>query len=61
MDAMDRRRFLAGSNAAAGFKGILAGSALAIADGARARVVHAWSLMDSFESPDGHSRRYGLS
>ncbi len=61
MDAMDRRKFLPGSVAVAFFKGILAELARAIADGARVRGFHAWSMMDNFEWPDGYSQRYGLS
>jgi beta-glucosidase len=43
------------------FKGILAELARAIADGARVRAFHAWSLMDNFEWTDGYSQRYGLT
>jgi beta-glucosidase len=43
------------------FKGILAELARAIADGAKVRAFHAWSLMDNFEWTDGYSQRYGLS
>jgi len=43
------------------FKGILAELARAIADGAKVRAFHAWSLMDNFEWTDGYSQRYGLT
>lgn len=43
------------------FKGVLAELARAIADGARVRAFHAWSLMDNFEWTDGYSQRYGLT
>jgi beta-glucosidase len=43
------------------FKGILTELARAIADGAKVRAFHAWSLMDNFEWTDGYSQRYGLT
>jgi beta-glucosidase len=43
------------------FKGILAELSRAIADGAKVRAFHAWSLMDNFEWTDGYSQRYGLT
>jgi beta-glucosidase len=43
------------------FKGILVELASAIADGARVRAFHAWSLLDNFEWTDGYSQRYGLT
>ena len=35
--------------------------ARAIADGARVRSFHAWSLLDNFEWANGHTERYGLT
>jgi len=43
------------------FKGILSELARAIADGAKVRAFHAWSLLDNFEWTDGYSQRYGLT
>jgi len=43
------------------FKGVLAELARAIADGAKVRAFHAWSLLDNFEWTDGYSQRYGLT
>lgn len=42
------------------FREELAELARAIADGARVRSFHAWSLMDNFEWTNGHTERYGL-
>ena len=42
------------------FREELAELARAIADGARVRSFHAWSLLDNFEWANGHSERYGL-
>jgi beta-glucosidase len=43
------------------FKSELAELARAIADGAKVRSFHAWSLLDNFEWADGYSQRYGLT
>ncbi len=42
------------------FRQELAELARAIADGARVRSFHAWSLTDNFEWANGHTERYGL-
>ena len=43
------------------FRQELAELARAIADGAKVRAFHAWSLLDNFEWADGYSQRYGLT
>ncbi len=42
------------------FREELAELARAIADGARVRAFHAWSLLDNFEWAEGFTQRYGL-
>ncbi len=42
------------------FREELAELARAIADGARVRSFHAWSLLDNFEWAEGFTQRYGL-
>ena len=42
------------------YRQVLAELARAIADGARVRAYHAWSLLDNFEWADGFTERYGL-
>jgi beta-glucosidase len=43
------------------FRGELTELARAIADGARVRSFHAWTLLDNFEWLDGYTQRYGLT
>lgn len=43
------------------FRGELAELSRAIADGAKVRAFHAWSLLDNFEWADGYAERYGLT
>jgi beta-glucosidase len=43
------------------FREELAELARVIADGARVRAFHAWSLLDNFEWLDGYTQRYGLT
>jgi beta-glucosidase len=43
------------------FREELAELARAIADGARVRAFHAWSLLDNFEWAEAYSQRYGLT
>lgn len=43
------------------FRSYLSELARAIADGAKVRAYHAWTLLDNFEWADGYSQRYGLT
>ena len=43
------------------FRSYLKELARAIADGAKVRSYHAWTLLDNFEWADGYSQRYGLA
>ena len=43
------------------FRSYLSELSRAIADGARVRSYHAWTLLDNFEWADGYSQRYGLT
>jgi beta-glucosidase len=42
------------------YRQVLAELARAIADGARVRAYHAWSLLDNFQWAEGYTERYGL-
>lgn len=42
------------------YREVLAELARAIADGARVRAFHAWTLLDNFQWAEGHTERYGL-
>ncbi len=42
------------------YREVLAELALAIADGARVRAFHAWTLLDNFQWAEGYTERYGL-
>lgn len=42
------------------YRQVLAELARAIADGARVRAYHAWSLLDNLQWAEGHTERYGL-
>ena len=42
------------------YREVLAELARAIADGARVRAFHAWTLLDNFQWTEGYTERYGL-
>jgi len=42
------------------YREVLAELAHAIADGARVRAFHAWTLLDNFQWAEGYTERYGL-
>jgi len=42
------------------YRQVLAELARAIADGARVRAYHAWTLLDNFQWAEGYTERYGL-
>ena len=42
------------------YREVLAELARAIADGARVRAYHAWTLLDNFQWAEGYTERYGL-
>ena len=42
------------------YRQVLAELARAIADGAKVRAFHAWTLLDNFQWAEGHTERYGL-
>jgi len=42
------------------YRDVLAELARAIADGARVRAFHAWTLLDNFQWAEGYTERYGL-
>ncbi len=42
------------------YRQVLAELARAIADGAKVRAFHAWTLLDNFQWGEGHTERYGL-
>ena len=42
------------------YREVLAELSRAIADGARVRAFHAWTLLDNFQWAEGYTERYGL-
>jgi len=61
LDSPDETGRVADARRIAFHRQILAELARAIADGARVRAYHAWSLVDNFEWGDGYTQRYGLT
>jgi len=61
LDSPDENGRVPDSRRIAFHRQILAELARAIADGARVRAYHAWSLVDNFEWADGYTQRYGLT
>jgi beta-glucosidase len=61
LDAPDETARVPDTRRIAFHQQILAELARAIADGARVRAYHAWSLVDNFEWADGYTERYGLT
>jgi beta-glucosidase len=60
LDSPDSRGRIPDTRRIQFFREELAELARAIADGARVRSFHAWSLLDNFEWSNGHTERYGL-
>ena len=60
LDAPDEKGRVPDKRRIEWFRQELAELARAIADGARVRSFHAWSLIDNFEWANGHTERYGL-
>ena len=60
LDAPDEKGRVPDTRRIEWFRQELAELARAIADGARVRSFHAWSLIDNFEWANGHTERYGL-
>lgn len=61
LDGLDARGRVPDDRRIAFFRGVLSELLRAIADGARVRAFHAWTLMDNFEWTEGYTQRYGLT
>lgn len=61
LDAPDENGRVPDTRRIAFHRQILAELARAIAEGAKVRAYHAWSLVDNFEWADGYTQRYGLT
>jgi beta-glucosidase len=61
LDSPDERGGVPDTRRTQFFREELAELARAIADGARVRSFHAWSLLDNFEWANGYTERYGLT